>query len=388
MSDNPNQNTMTKTSETSETTETTETTKTASDQFLFLNQSYFVYAVVNIVTMLKAKSLSMQEENKVPAAKTDLYKKLVATCTDIIAEYKTTPDANTTSITPSQSNTSSVDQVKIIKKCFYVLKDNLELIKSKSPDLFKVRNELNKITTIIPGVNINLLYEFLDEPEQKLLWTNIYTLFISSVSMVYANTPESRHKVEITEMVEYCRKDIASSSSITNVFMGLCTNNAEINMDSLMSNDIIIPGTEANSGLLGSLGIDKLMNLNNLSEEIKKFSDDDVTETVNTLGELLGNDSDVKDVCATMVKSVIDDLKVNGIENMFDIAQRVSSKLGGLIDPAKMAKTAHKMGDLMTNNSDKIKELKDENGNPIGDQFLKQFQSTLDAAKRMSGAKA
>lgn len=355
-------------------------TKTASDQLLFLNQSYFVYAVVNIVTLLKAKSLSLQEEKKILSTKEEAHKKLVATCLDIIAEYKTSDSSEIT-----QNKTNSVDQVKIIKKCFYVLKDNLDLIKSKSDNLFRVRNEEGKITTIIPGVNINLLYEFLDEAEQKVLWTNIYTIFISSVTMVYANTPESRHKSDIKEMVEYCRKDIASSSSIGNVFMGLCTNNGEINMDSLMSNDIIIPGTEANTGLLGSLGVDKLMNLNNLSEEIKKFSDDDVNETVNTLGDLLGNDADVKDVCATMVKSVIDDLKVNGIENMFDIAQRVSSKLGGLIDPEKMAKTAHKMGDLMTNNSDKIKELKDENGNPIGDQFLKQFQSTLNMAKNMQG---
>lgn len=357
------------------TTQTT-STKTVADQQLFLNQSYFAYAVVNIVTLLKTRSLSLKEENLIPSGKEEPHKKLVATCSDIIAEYKTSAE---------NTQTNSVDQVKIIKKCFYVLKDNLELIKTKSSELFRVRNEEGKITTIIPGININLIYEFLDEPHQKLLWTNIYTIFISSVTMVYANTPEARHKADVLELVDLCRKDISSSSSIANVFMGLCTNNAELNMDSLMSNDIIIPGTEANSGLLGSLGVDKLISLNNLSDEIKKFSDDDVNETVNTLGELLGNDADVKDVCATMVKSVIDDLKTNGIENMFDIAQRVSSKLGGLIDPAKMAKTAHKMGDLMTNNSDKIKELKDEDGNPIGDQFLKQFQSTLDMAKKMQG---
>lgn len=33
----------------------------------------------------------------------------------------------------------------------------------------------------------------------------------------------------------------------------------------------MIPGTEANTGLLGSLGVDKLMNLENLSFEIKNF---------------------------------------------------------------------------------------------------------------------
>jgi hypothetical protein len=169
-----------------------------------------------------------------------------------------------------------------------------------------------------------------------------------------------------------------------NVFMGVSeTDTGDINMDSLMAKDINIPGTEANAGFLGNLGLGNLMNLNSLSDEIKKFTDNDVNDTVDTLGELLGNDSDVKDVCSTMVKTVIDDLKMNGIENIFDIAQRVTSKLGGVISPEKMAKTAYKMGDLMENNKDKLKDLKDENGNPIGENLFKQFQSTFSMAKNM-----
>jgi hypothetical protein len=46
-----------------------------------------------------------------------------------------------------------------------------------------------------------------------------------------------------------------------------------------------------------------------------------------------------------------------------------------------MAKTAHKMSDLMENNKDKLKDLKDDNGNPIGENLLKQFQNTFNMAK-------
>jgi hypothetical protein len=194
-------------------------------------------------------------------------------------------------------------------------------------------------------------------------------------------------------MVSKLRKDMNSMSKelgaetmAYNVFMGLNNDDTagDINMDALMSKDIMIPGTDANAGFLNTLGLGNLMNLGSLSDEIKKFSDDDVEDTVNTLGEMLGNDSDVKDVCSTMVKTVIDDLKMNGVENIFDIAQRVSSKLGGVISHEKMAKTAFKMGDLMENNKDKLKDLKDENGNPIGENLFKQFQSTFDMAKKFS----
>jgi hypothetical protein len=65
---------------------------------------------------------------------------------------------------------------------------------------------------------------------------------------------------------------------------------------------------------------------------------------------------------------------------MFSIAERVSGKLSDKIDPSKMAKTANGMNDLIRNNSDKFKDLKDDKGNPVGSDFLKQFQSTLNMA--------
>ena len=80
----------------------------------------------------------------------------------------------------------------------------------------------------------------------------------------------------------------------------------------------------------------------------------------------------------------INDLKTNGLENIFDVAKRVSSQLSGLIDPSKMAKTANKMTDLMANNSDKLKDLKDDNGNPIGEQLFNQFKATMDMANKMN----
>lgn len=353
------------------------------NQVLFVMQGFFVYSVKNLVDFLKNKSETLTSEKKIPDAKIEAHRKLRNTCQDIITEF----DKKAATF-----DDSSVDQVKIIKKIFYVLKDNMDLLDNKDASLFTIRNAENKITSIVPGININLVYEFLDDAEKQRVWFYLYALFVSSVTLVYSNTPENKHKKSVTDMVTKLRKEMNTMSKelgadmmAYNVFMGLNNDdNGEINMDALMSKDIMIPGTEANAGFLNSLGLGSLMNLGSLSDEIKKFSDDDVEDTVNTLGEMLGNDSDVKDVCSTMVKTVIDDLKMNGVENIFDIAQRVSSKLGGVISHEKMAKTAFKMGDLMENNKDKLKDLKDENGNPIGENLFKQFQSTFDMAKKFS----
>ena len=347
----------------------------SNKRLLFLNQTYFVYSVMTIVKLIQSTSVSALENKKVPDNKIAAHQKLATTCNDIINEYQSS----------SALDDSSVDHIKIIKKAFYVLKDNLELIKNKDPTLFTVRNQEGKITTIIPGLNINLVYEYLTDEDKNNLWNHIYTLFVSTVNMVYANTSSNRHKQSVLDMVDYCKKETAKSTNpMLNVFMGLGTDSSSIDMESLMDKDIVIPGTEAQGGLLNSLGVDKLMKLNELSDEIKNFTDNDVNETIDTLGSLLGNDNDVKDVCSTMVKTVISDLKTNGLENIFDVAKRVSSQLSGLISHDKMAKTAGKMTDLMNNNSDKFKDLKDDNGNPIGEQFFSQFKQTMDMAKKFT----
>ncbi len=354
------------------------------NQLLFVMQGFFIYSVKNLVVLLKEKSQLLATENKLPENKIESHKKMRTTCDEILSEF----DNKNGSL-----EDSNVDQIKIIKKVFYVLKDNMELLDKKDQNLFTIRNPEGKITSIVPGININLVYDFFDETEKQKVWFYLYALFVSSVTLVYSNTPESKHKKSVTDMVAKLRKEMSTMSKdlgtdimAYNVFMGLnnMEGEGEVNMDALMSKDIMIPGTEANSGFLNSLGLGNLMNLGSLSDEIKKFSDDDVTDTVNTLGEMLGNDTDVKDVCSTMVKTVIDDLKTNGVENIFDIAQRVSSKLGGVISHEKMAKTAFKMGDLMENNKDKLKDLKDDNGNPIGENLFKQFQSTFNMAKQFS----
>lgn len=353
-----------------------ESSENQDKKTLFICQSQFVYGVLSFCKLLKEQSEKMESDMKIPEGKLEAHKKLRVTCETLQTEYKKGGDGD-----------SNYDQIAVIKKSFYVLKDNFKMVLDKDPSLFVVRNKEGKITTIIPGVNINLVYDSFTDEEKKQVWGFIYILFTSSVKMVYLNTPEARHKKEILDAVDSCQNDLlinAPTLLFRNVFMGLGTDNSGIDMDSLMSKDIVIPGTEASAGLLGSLGVDKLMNLDKLSDEIKNFSDEDMKDTVNALGELLGGDSEIKDVCATMVKTVVDDIKTNGIESMFDIAQRISGKIGSVIPQDKMAKTAMKMGDLMQNNSDKIKDIKDDNGNPIGEQFMKQFTAAMGMAKQFA----
>ncbi len=347
----------------SETSDKTEQT----NKMIFMYQNLFVSSVLSIVDSMK--SISLANDANIPAEKKGSHENMRKTCDGIITQYK--------------SENSDVDQVKIIKKVFKVLTQYKQLVKDHDNNLFTVRTPEGKIMTLIPGLNINLNIPFLTEEEKTSLWENIEAMFVTSVKMVYIMTDESRHSKEILDIVAGFERNVLRKIQ-NNFFMGLNASQEggnELSMDQLMSSDVVIPGTEANSGILGTLGVDKLMDINNLTNEIKKFNDEDVDDTINTLTSMLGNDTDIKDVCSTMVKSVLEDIKTNGIENMFSIAERVSSKLGNKIDPEKMAKTATGMNDLIKNNSDKLKDMKDEDGNPIGGDFMKQFQNTFNMAQ-------
>lgn len=340
------------------------------NKMIYIYQNLFVSSVINIVNLMK--SVSIENDNKISEDKKMSHNKLRQTCDDISNQYKST-DKNT-----------DVDQVRIIKKAFKILSVNYKIVKEKNVSLFCVRNEEGKISTIIPGLNINLCIPLLSEEQNVQLWENIDALFVTSVKMVYLMTDKNRHDNNILELCS--ELEHKALLKFNNFFMGLNTDSKnEINMDQLMSNDIVIPGTEANSGLLGKLGVDKLMDPSALASEIKKFNDDDVNETINTLTNMLGNDSDIKDVCTTMVKSVLADIQQNGLENMFSIAERVSGQLNDKIDPDKMAKTASGMNDLINNNKDKLNDLKDDKGNPMNTDILKNFQSTLNMAKLFQG---
>jgi hypothetical protein len=338
-----------------------------TNKMIYIYQNIFVSSVLSIVDSVK--KISLENKDNIPAEKKNSHENLCKTCEDIVNQYK--------------NQTSDVDQVKIIKKVFKVLTQHKDLVKNHDFSLFTVRTPEGKIMTLIPGLNINLVVPFLTEEQKLSLWENIESMFTTSVKMVYLMTDESRHSKDILEIVGEFEKKIVGKFK-NNFFMGLNAKEGgenAISMDQLMSNDIIIPGTEAKSGILGSLGVDKLMDVNNLTNEIKKFDENDINDTISTLTSMLGNDNDIKDVCSTMVKSVLDDIKTNGIENMFSIAERVSSKIGNKIDPEKMAKTASGMNNLIKNNGDKLKDMKDENGKPIGEDFLKQFEGTFNMAK-------
>jgi galactose-1-phosphate uridylyltransferase len=148
---------------------------------IYIYQNLFVSSVISIVNLIK--SVSQNNDDKINPDKKQAHEKLRLTCDDILNQYKNT--------------TENIDQVRIIKKVFKVLSANYKLIKEKNNALFSVRTPEGKIMTIIPGLNINLCLDLLDDTQTVTLWDSIETMFVTSVKMVYLMTDKSRHDKNI-----------------------------------------------------------------------------------------------------------------------------------------------------------------------------------------------
>jgi hypothetical protein len=289
------------------------------------------------------------------------------------------------------TDNTGVDQGRIIKKVFKTLKDNVENLKTKDVALFTKRNSDGKIMTIIPGLNLGLIVPYFSEEEVSRLWQYVYMMYVSSLRMIYM-VNETRKKPELMETLDVFEKDLAKSGMLVcgkvfNPYVGLGADSIH-DMDELMKSAEGIKKTDSvmnAGGLLGMLGIDKLMDGDKLSEQLKNISQSDIDEATKNITDLLGasGDSDVSEVCSTLVNNIVADLKENGLESFSTVADRVSEKIGNKFDVNKMKKTALKMGNMMNDSENKLKNLKDKDGNPIGEDIMKHLSIPLGLAQSM-----
>lgn len=331
---------------------------------LVMNQRFFVSAIMSLLKLCKTKSESLSNLNETQIKS---HTKFRETCDIIMNEY-------------TNKDGSDVDQGRIIKKVFTTLKESIEELKTKNKQLFTKKNKENKITTIIPGLNLGLIVDLFDEDELKTLWQYVYMMFITSVKMIYTIN-QTKKNTEIWNVMLELEKDLAQSGilvggKVFNPYVGLGAEGENMGVDELMKSAELIKDNNGNStNILSSLGVDKLLDSEKLGEQLKNISQSDIDEATKNIAQLLGasDDNDINDVCSTLVNDIVADLKENGIQGMFQVAERVSSKVSNKIDMNKMKKAATKMSTMLTDNNDKLKNMKDENGNLVGEEIMKKL---------------
>lgn len=354
---------------------------------IVVNHLSFTTALTEFVTLVKNKSLENTFDQKNIKLVTS-HKRLRETCTKLIAGFS------------NDGGSEDFDQGRIIKKIYKTLSTHIDKLLGTTDDkgnytsdvtLFTIRNDEGKIVTIIPGLDVNLVIGLLTPEELKSLWGYLYIIFISSVRMI---STINKHKQEgniwntlpiFQARVTKLGLTAGTNKKLFNPYVGL-TSDTTLDVSTMFAavDDIKQPSAES---MLGNLGLDinKLIDVDKLNEALKNIGQDDINEATKHIVSVLGasGDNDTSSVYATLVNDIVDDLKTNGLTNMFETAQSVSKKAAGKVDRNQMTKAAMGLSNFMKNGEEQMKQMKDDKGNPLGADIMKTLETPMNLISAM-----
>lgn len=352
------------------------------------HHKYFTAAFIKILDILldKSNTINLNELNHENKTELKLFKnhtKLRSVCNELKYGF---------------SSESEYDQGRIIKKIYKVITSHIDkFYPNPQRELFTLKNEEGAIITIIPGLDINLVTSMMTDDEIKNLWDYMTVMYISSVSII--SLVNEHKKGKITELLPMMRKKVAESGvlsrglGLSNPFMGLSSDvisSEKYDIDTLFQNieSIEAPTGDIIENLFEMSGIEKLVDLKQLNEQLKNVKQEDIEEATRSITKMLGaeEDSDVAEVCESLVEGIVGDMKLNsdkGIHGMFDTAKKVSKTIGQKIDKNKMGKTVDKLASFVKNSESNLKDMKDDKGNPIGKEIMEKLKGPLEMAQKM-----
>lgn len=291
--------------------------------------------------------------------------------------------------------TTDFDYTRFIKKAFSTLRseEQCDNIQKKNPKIFEVRDSENRIITILPGIDIKYGYKYLDQKEIDVFWQYMY-LFTSSVFRMIKSSNASKfvkyphlNVTLIAIETDMAKTGIMFSGKIFNPYIGVGddTSNYAVS-DMFIGGPLPEKQSVTIDSVLSMLGVDKMFDENKLNEELKNVGEEQVSEATEKIAGLLGatNNPEVKEVCNVLIKDIVQNFKENGIGNIGETLKRVADKAKANIEVSKMKKTAESMKTFMNTSQEKMKDMKDSNGNPIGQKFLDSMSLPMSMMNMMN----
>lgn len=316
------------------------------------------------------------------------------------------------------------DFTRFIRKAFTTLKlqQHCEYLINKDKCLFEVRDNNNKIMTILPGIDLKIGYALLEDnkedekkapikPDAKsttkpadkptselvLFWQYMY-LFSSSVFNLIKTSNESAFEkkyAHVTDTLNALETDISKTGvmfndQIFNPFIGVDGCDRPCSVDDMFTGGELPKQCNVSiDTVLSTLGVDKMFDEKKLQEELQNFTEENANEATDKIVGLLGasNNTEVREVCNTLIKDIVYNFKENGVANIGDTLKQVATNAKMTIDPSKMKQTASSMQHFIANGQETMKDMKDANGNPIGQQLMNSMAVPLNMMNMMNISK-
>lgn len=353
-----------------------------------VNHKYFTTSLLEIIDIVKAKSeqtdLSLLDKTKKQDKKIKSgHERLRLACDELTKGF---------------TDKNDFDQGKIIKKIYRVMTEHLDkFFPEPSKELFSLKNEENATVTIIPGLDIQIVTKTMTDEEMDKLWNHMYMMYISAVVMI---TEINEHKKDgkVWTVLPKMREKVMKSGMFTkdgklfNPFFGLMPEGSKedkenYNVETMFENvdDIQTPSGPSIDDMFKLAGIENMVDVDQLNDQLKNVGRADMDEAIKHIGKLMGteNDAESQEVYRTLVEGIVDDFKTNqsGVGGMAKTVQRVSEKIGKTIDKQKMGKVAGQLNNFLQNGEENLKHMKDNKGNPIGENIMASLKGPLEMAQ-------
>ena len=298
-------------------------------------------------------------------------------------------------ITDIKQNTDDFNSTRFVKKAYTALRtvDGCNYLKAKDAKLFSMRDDNKRIVTVISGIDLRIGYRLLNEQQLEQFWQYIY-LFSSSVyNMIkQANIIKFNNQIHVNETLQYIESELTKTgvifnNMIFNPFIGVGESKEQYSVNEMFTGKELPKEHKMSiDNVLNMLGVDKMLDEHKLDEQLKDIGQEQVNEATEKIASLLGaeNNTEIKEVCETLIQDIVVNLRENGIGNIGETLQKVAQNARGKIDISKMQKTAESMKNFMANSQERVKELKDENGNPIGEELLNNLSMPMNMLNSMN----
>ena len=261
-------------------------------------------------------------------------------------------------------------------------------------------NGEGKLVTVIPGVELSIISSSFAEKEENIFWGYIYVMFISSIK-ISINANKNSKKMdnkEFSDKLKYIIKvlqkrvnsyGLLSDPKFFNPYFGI-----NLSADENMTFEDMFSDTGTNNvdmmeSLMNNISLDKYIDVDELNKHLQNLDEETIESTTSAISKLLNvgdNNPGVKNNLTMLATEVINDLKINGINNIFETAKKVSQTLDTKVDRKTMEETGKLMCDMLQNSQSQLgnimngntsnmtkeqTELLDKLAGPL--QFMKSF---------------
>jgi hypothetical protein len=259
-----------------------------------------------------------------------------------------------------------VNMNKILVKYLATMRPFEQKLNLKDESIFS-----NKLV-VVPGLDMSLLWHKLTSGQKAKIWIYLQILYVNAELVAKYGLNQETDNPIIEQMTTNIKVDKDKEKEF-DPYTGIGQNNLDnYNVNDIMSGTKNTDGCEVSKPGLGSLanlvGIDKMLNLDELKTELQSMTDEDVKKATEKIQNMLGsnNDPQTNQVINNMLSNIRDELKNedistgNPIDNIMKIADSVALKI-----KPQMEESGVDIGKIFESTQNLADNIRDENGNPV-----------------------